>query len=64
MYNIDEPRTMKYLMNMEDKESWILAMGEEMATLKKNDAYDLLLFPDGQKPIGCKWVFQKDWFRW
>jgi hypothetical protein len=57
--NIDEPRTMKEAMEMEDKESWRLAMDEEMVALRKNDTWDLVPFPDGWKPIGCKWVFKK-----
>ena len=44
---------------MENKASWILAMEEEMASLRNNDTWDLVLLPNGQKPIGCKWVFKK-----
>ena len=45
-------------MEMEDKESWRLAMDTEMATPKKNDKWDLVLFPKGWKPIRCKWLFK------
>ena len=30
-----------------------------MASLHKNEAWDLLEFPAGRKPIGRKWVFKK-----
>ena len=34
-------------------------MVEEMEALDKNEACDLVEFPDGRKPIGSKWVFKK-----
>jgi hypothetical protein len=34
-------------------------MDEEMATLDKNEAWDLLELPTGRNPIGSKWVFKK-----
>jgi hypothetical protein len=46
-------------MDMEDKESWRLAMDEEMDALRNNDTWDLVPVFDGKKPIGCKWVFKK-----
>ena len=30
-----------------------------MASLDKNEAWDLVEFPTGRKPIGSKWVFKK-----
>eukprot|EP01018_Ginkgo_biloba_P007444 Gb_23449 [translate_table: standard] len=46
-------------MEMENSESWRLAMDEEMVALRKNDTWDLVPLPDGRKPVGCKWVFKK-----
>eukprot|EP00253_Pinus_taeda_P026867 PITA_26867 len=34
-------------------------MVDEMASLRKNEAWDLVEFPAGRKPIGSKWVFKK-----
>eukprot|EP00253_Pinus_taeda_P030362 PITA_30362 len=34
-------------------------MVDEMASLHKNEARDLVLLPAGRKPIGSKWVFKK-----
>jgi hypothetical protein len=36
----------KEAMEMEDKESWILAMDEKMVALRKNDTWDLVLLLD------------------
>jgi hypothetical protein len=45
--NIVEPGTLKEAMEMEDKESWRLAMDEEMNALIKNDTWDLVSLLDG-----------------
>ena len=50
---IDEPRIVKEAMEMEEEE-WSLPMDEEMATLKKNDTWDWVPFPNGWKLVGCK----------
>ena len=34
-------------------------MDKEMTSLDKNEAWDLVEFPTGRKPIGNKWVFKK-----
>eukprot|EP00253_Pinus_taeda_P011706 PITA_11706 len=34
-------------------------MVDEMESLHKNEAWDLVEFPAGRKPIGSKWVFKK-----
>ena len=34
-------------------------MADEMESLHKNDAWDLVELPAGRKPIGRKWVFKK-----
>lgn len=36
---------------------WAEAMIEEMRALEKNQTWDLVTFPEGKKPVGCKWVF-------
>jgi len=32
-------------------------MVDEMASLHKNEAWDLVEFPAGRKPIASKWLF-------
>ena len=34
-------------------------MVEEMEALEKNEAWDLVVFLDGRKHVGSKWVFKK-----
>ena len=46
-------------MDSEDGKIWKEAMVDEMASLHKNEAWDLVEFPARRKPIGNKWVFKK-----
>ena len=55
----DEPRTFREVVDSEDGKLWKEAMVDEMASLHKNDAWDLVELPAGRKPIGSKWVFKK-----
>eukprot|EP00253_Pinus_taeda_P010573 PITA_10573 len=56
----DDPRTVKEAVDSEDGKLWKEAMVDEMANLcTKNEAWDLVEFPSGRKPIGSKWVFKK-----
>jgi hypothetical protein len=57
--NFDDPRTVREVVDSEDGNIWKRAMEEEMASLDKNEAWDLLELPTGRKPIGRKWVFKK-----
>jgi hypothetical protein len=43
----------------EDSKLWKKDMVEEMDSLDKNEAWDLVEFPDGRKSIGRKWFFKK-----
>ena len=45
--NTNEPRTVREAMGMTDADSWIEAMNEEMAALKKNATWDLVHLPKG-----------------
>ena len=55
----DDPRTMKEAIDSEDGNSKKDAMVDEMASLHKNEASDLVEFLAGAKPTGSKWVFKK-----
>ena len=46
-------------MDSEDGKLWKEAMVDEMASLHKNEAWDLVELPAGRKSIGSKWVFKK-----
>ena len=54
-----DPRTVKEAVDSEDGKLWKEAMVDEMASLHKNEAWDLVELPAGRKPIGSKWVFKK-----
>ena len=55
----DDPRTVREVVDSEDGNLWKRAMEEEMASLDKNEAWDLVELPTGRNPIGNKWVFKK-----
>eukprot|EP00253_Pinus_taeda_P024185 PITA_24185 len=55
----DDPRTVKEAVDSEDGKLWKEDMVDEMASLHKNEACDLVEFLTGRKPIGRKWVFKK-----
>jgi hypothetical protein len=57
--NNDDPRTFREAVDSEDENIWKRAMDEEMASLDKNEAWDLVELPIGRNPIGNKWVFKK-----
>eukprot|EP00253_Pinus_taeda_P027032 PITA_27032 len=47
-----ERRTVKKVVDSEDGKLWKEAMVDEMASLHKNEAWDLVELPAGRKPIG------------
>ena len=55
----DDPTTMKEAVDLEDGKLWKEAMIDEMASLHKNESWDLVELSVGRKPIGNKWVFKK-----
>ena len=55
----DDPRAVREAVDSEDGKLWKEAMVDEMESLHKNDAWDLVELPAGRKPIGRKWVFKK-----
>jgi len=55
----DDPRTLKEALDSYDGKLWKETMVDEMAALHKNEAWDLMEFLAGRKPIGSKLVFKK-----
>ena len=49
----DDPRTVREAVDSEDGNLWKRAMEEEMASLDKNESWDLVELSNGRKPI-CK----------
>eukprot|EP00253_Pinus_taeda_P021890 PITA_21890 len=56
----DDPRTVKEEVDSKDGKLWKEAMVDEMASLHKNEAWDLVDLSAGRKPIGGKCVFKKN----
>ena len=56
---IPEPFTYNEAISSDEAAEWIVAMTEEMESLHKNQIWELVKPPRGQKIIGCKWVFKK-----
>ena len=46
-------------MDSKDGNLWKRAMDEEMTSLDKNEAWDLVELLTRRKPIGSKWVFKE-----
>eukprot|EP00253_Pinus_taeda_P028815 PITA_28815 len=55
----EDPITVKETIDSEDDKLWKKAMVDEMTSLHKNEAWDLVESLAGRKPIGSKWVFKK-----
>lgn len=58
---VDEMEPIDYEQAVNSKESskWIAAMEEDMASLYKNNTWNLVDKPPNQKLVGCKWIFKK-----
>ncbi|KAD5507764.1 hypothetical protein E3N88_15467 [Mikania micrantha] len=39
---------------------WKKAMSTEIDSMMKNGVWDLVKLPNGEKPVGCKWVFKTE----
>jgi hypothetical protein len=55
----DDPITVREAVNSEDSKLWKKAMVEEMDSLDKNAAWDIVELPTGRKSVGRKWLFKK-----
>lgn len=47
-----------YFENPCTNDIWIKAMEEEMQSIKKNDTWELVELPKGNKIVGSKWVYK------
>ena len=47
----DDPRNVKEAVNSEDSDLWKKVMDEEMDSLDKNEAWNLVQLPAGRKAI-------------
>ncbi|TXG57722.1 hypothetical protein EZV62_015551 [Acer yangbiense] len=56
---IQEPSTYQEVVSGTESSQWAIAMSEEIESLHKNQTWELVKPPKGQKIISCKWVFKK-----
>jgi hypothetical protein len=57
MLAVEEPRSIDEAL---ENEAWRAAMDEEMASIDKNNTWELTTLPHGHKAIGLKWVFKAE----
>lgn len=44
-------------MGSSNSEKWIKGMEEKYQSILDNKVWDFFQLPEGEKPIGCKWIF-------
>ena len=61
--NDNIPSTYKAAIHIpENGDQWKKSMGGEINSLYKNQTWDSVPLPKGEKEIGCKWVYsKKEW---
>src|SRR3954469_9806611 len=57
--DLQEPSSYREAISGSDADQWIGAMDEEIESLRKNQTWQLVSLPEGQKVVNCKWVFKK-----
>jgi hypothetical protein len=55
----NDPKTVREVVKSKDSKLWKKSMVEEMDSLDKNEACDLVEFPARRKFVGRKWLFKK-----
>ena len=55
----DEPKSYREAMASDEKKQWIGAMKDEVKSLKKQGAWELVPCPRTAKPIKGRWVFKR-----
>ena len=56
---VEDPLSYKQAMNDVDKDQWVKAMDLEMKSMYFNSVWELVDLPEGVKPIGCKWIYNR-----
>lgn len=53
-----DPQTYKEAMSRVDAPKWLIAMNEELKSLRSNDTFVEVSLPAGKSALACKWVFK------
>ena len=54
----EEPKIVKVALECPAKEKWIVALEDEMESMKVNQVWSLVDLPPGRKAIGNKWILK------
>ena len=56
-HGICEPQSIEEALETPEATHWKQAADEEMEALNKVNTWKLVELPEGQKPVGCRWIF-------
>ena len=56
--SVTDPITYEEAVSCPQSELWLDAMRDEIQSMRHNGVWDLIELPEGQRPIGCKWVYK------
>jgi Reverse transcriptase (RNA-dependent DNA polymerase) len=54
-----EPLSYNEMISSKDAADWVVAMNEEVHSLKRNQTWTLVTPSNDKKIVGCKWVFKR-----
>lgn len=54
----EDPINFSQAMRSPNSLKCVDAMKDEMKSMADNDVWDLVKLPEGNKSIGCKWIFK------
>ena len=58
MGDVSNPTTYKEAIVSPQSNFWNDVMNDEMTSMSHNKVWSMVDFPDGYRPVGCKWVFK------
>ena len=53
-----DPITYEEAVSCPQSELWLDAMRDEIQSMRHNGVWELIELPEGNRPIGCKWVYK------
>ena len=53
-----DPTSFEETIRSAHSSKWLVAMEDEMKSIKTNGVWDIETIPRGAKTIGCKWVYK------
>ena len=56
--SVTDPITYEEAVSCPQSELWLDAMRDEIQSMRHNGVWELNELPEGQRPIGCKWVYK------